>query len=122
MRGIGGPARWCLLRCVSESRRVRSREPDHSSLRYHRHCRLKTSRSVIPCLVVTSVTAAAGSVSIVESILRIISLLSLPVGTDESVFVEAAMSRTAAMIVVFSRAMRATRRPRPIPLLASVMR
>ena len=49
---------------------------------------IKTSRCMIPCLVVSSVTAAAGSVSIVESILTIISLLFLPVGTDNSVFVK----------------------------------
>ena len=61
---------------------------------------IRTSSLVMWCLVLSSVTAADGSLSEVESILMMMSLLSLPTVTDLRDSLDLATSRTAAMTVV----------------------
>jgi hypothetical protein len=51
-----------------------------------------------------------------------ISVLFLPMGTEEREAVEEETSRTAAIMVVLGRRMKVSRRPRPMPLFAPVMR
>ena len=66
---------------------------------------IRISTLMMECLVSSSLTAEAGSESTVESILTMISLLSLPTVTEERSLVDLATSRTAAMTVVLGRAM-----------------
>lgn len=81
----------------------------------------KMSTLAMLCLDFSSSTAAAGSLSTVASSFTMMILLSLPTGIELRDLVPAAVSRTAAMIVVFGRVMIAERMPFPIPLPAPVM-
>ena len=65
---------------------------------------IRTSTLVMEYFVSSSLTAAAGSVSIVESILTIINLESFPTTTEERSLVDLVTSRTAATTVVLARA------------------
>lgn len=82
----------------------------------------RVSMCSIPCLVLSSSTAAAGSESTVESILTVTILEPDPTGREEKTLLAEATSRTAATIVVEGRWIKAVRRPSPIPRLAPVMR
>lgn len=76
---------------------------------------------VMECLLASSWTAEAASVSIVASSLTIMILLSVPTGREWRDLLAAVTSRTAAIMVVFGRRMRAERMPLPIPRPAPVI-
>jgi len=82
----------------------------------------RTSILDMLCLDLRISTAVDGSESIVASSLTMMILLSLPTGTVLRELVAVDVSRTAAMMVVFGRVMRADRMPFPMPLPAPVMR